>query len=154
MSKKCLFAIGALILVIAGGSYKFIIQGSVSKSSDGRTAIHLNAAERDFVLEEMRSFLVSVQQITRGISENNMGLVAESAKKVGAAAQGEVPGTLVGKLPIEFKQLGFNTHTKFDQLAMDAEDLGDRNHALSQLSTLMNNCITCHATYRFDISSE
>ena len=77
-------------------------------------AIHLDAGERDLVLAEMRAFLTSVQQITKGISENDMKLVAEYSRKAGKAAQDEVPGTLIGKLPIEFKQLGFDTHTKFD----------------------------------------
>lgn len=40
---------------------------------------------------------------------------------------------------------------KFDQLALDAEDLEDGNHSLEQLSTLMQNCVTRHATYRIDI---
>ena len=154
MSKTCVLTVVLLLLVIAGGTYKFMIQGSVSESVDGRTAIHLNAVERNMVLEEMRAFLASVQQITKGISENDMALVATYAKKVGKVAQGEVPGTLVGKLPIQFKQLGFDTHTKFDQLAMDTEDLGDGNHALSQLSALMQNCIGCHAAYRIEVSSE
>ena len=70
------------------------------------------------------------------------------------AAQGEVPGTLVGKLPLAFKKLGFDTHTKFDQLAMDADDLGDSKHALVQLSDLMHNCVACHETYRIDITPQ
>ena len=65
-----------------------------------------------------------------------------------------IPGTLVGKLPVQFKKLGFDTHAKFDQLALDAEEFGDSDHALSQLSTLMKNCTACHAAYRFDISKE
>jgi hypothetical protein len=154
MSKKCYGIIVLLLLVIAGGVYKFIFQGSVSENADGRKAIHLNTGERDLVLSEMRSFLESVQQITKGISENDMKLVAEYARKVGKAAQGDVPGTLMGKLPMEFKQLGLDTHKKFDQLALDAEDLGESNYALSQLSALMQNCVACHAVYRFDIESK
>ena len=154
MNKKCLLAVGVLLLLIAGGAYKFLIQGSVSESTDGRMSLLLNAGERDLVLEEMRAFLTSVQMITQGISENDMGLVAEYARKAGKAAQGEVPGTLIGKLPMEFKKLGFDTHTKFDQLALDAEDLGDGSHALTQLATLMQNCIACHAAYRIDIPIE
>ena len=123
MSKKCFGIVVLLFLVIAGGIYKFIFQGSVSVNADGRTAIHLNSEERDLVLAEMREFLTSVQQITKGISENDMKLVVDYARKVGRAAQGEVPGTLMAKLPMQFKQLGFDTHTKFDQLAMDTEDL-------------------------------
>jgi len=152
MNKKCYVIPVLLLFVIAGGIYKFIFQGSISVNTDGRTSIHLNSDERNLVLTEMRLFLTSVQKITKAISENDMKLVAKHARKVGRAAQGEVPGTLMGKLPLQFKQLGFDTHTKFDQLAMDTEDLGDSSHALSQLSILMKNCISCHAAYRIDTS--
>ena len=154
MSKKCLVIIILLLLVITGGIYKFIFQGSASEGTDGRMAIHLTSGERDLVLTEMRAFLGSVQQVTNGITANDMKLVAESARKSGKAAQAAVPGTLVGKLPIAFKKSGFDTHAKFDQLALDAEEFGDSDHALSQLSTLMENCIACHAAYRFSISNE
>lgn len=154
MNKKCFVIIALLLLVIAGGVYKFIFQGSVADSIDGRGVIQLNSGERAQVLAEMRSFLYSIQQITKGIAEKDMNLVVEYARKVGKAAQGEVPGALTAKLPLQFKQLGRDTHMKFDQLALDAEDLGDSNHALSQLSNLMQNCIVCHAAYRLDISSK
>lgn len=154
MSKKCTIIIVFLLIVIVGGIYKFIFQGSVSESTDGRMAIHLNAGETDLVLGEMRMFLESVQQIIKGANENDMKLVAEAARRVGKAAQEAVPGTLMGKLPIEFKKLGFDTHTKFDQLAMDAEDVQDSSHALAQLTTLMQNCVGCHSAYRLDISSK
>lgn len=151
MNKKCLITTVILLSIIVAGFYKFIIQGSVTESSDGRTEILLNDNERNLVLAEMRAFLNSVQQINQGISEDNMELVAESARKSGKAAQTGMPGALVGKLPLPFKKLGGDTHVKFDELAMDADDLGDRNHALEQLSALMKNCVACHATYRFSI---
>lgn len=154
MSKKCTVVIAFLVLVIVGGIYKFIFQGSVSESTDGRIAVHLDAGETDLVLMEMRMFLEAVQQIVKGVNENDMRLVAEAARRVGKAAQEAVPGTLMGKLPIELKKLGFDTHTKFDQLAMDAEDLEDSSHALAQLSILMQNCVACHTAYRLDISSK
>lgn len=154
MNKKCTVIIVFLMLVIGGGIYKFIFQGSVSESTDGRMAVHLDAGETDLVLMEMRMFLDAVQQIVKGVNENDMKLVAEAARKVGKEAQLAVPGTLMGKLPIELKKLGFDTHTKFDQLAMDAEELGDSGHAMEQLATLMQNCVACHAAYRLDISSK
>ncbi len=154
MNKKCLGIIALLLLVILGGVYKFMFQGNTTKSSDGRTAINLSAGERDIVLTEMRAFLQSMQQITEGISKDNLKLVTESAKKSGVAAQKGVPGTLVGKLPMDFKKLGSDTHTKFDQLALDAIDLKDKDHTLSQLSVLMQNCVACHATYKIGIAKE
>jgi len=152
MSKKCIGIVVVLLLVILAGVYKFIFQGDVSQSADGRTTIHLNAGERDLVLAEMRAFLTSVQQITQGISDNDMKHIAEYSRMVGKAAQAGVPGTLMAKLPLQFKQLGFDTHAKFDQLAMDTEDLEDSQHVLSQLSILMQNCLACHAAFRIEVS--
>ncbi|RLA26360.1 MAG: hypothetical protein DRR06_13355 [Gammaproteobacteria bacterium] len=154
MQKQCLLIVTILLAVIAGGAYKFLVQGSVVESTDGRLAIQLRASERDLILHEMRTFLATIQQVTQGISEDNMDRIAESARKVGSGARSEVPGTLVGKLPMEFKQLGFDTHKKFDQLAMDAEDLGDGSHTLGQLSTLIQNCVSCHAAYRIELAAE
>ena len=150
MNNKCLTVIAVLLFIVAAGAYKFLLQGSTTESTDGRTTILLDDSERDLVLAEMRAFLSSIQQISQGITEDNMKLVAESARSSGKAAQAGMPGTLVGKLPLEFKKLGGDTHAKFDQLAMDAEDMEDGNHAMEQLSTLMLNCVSCHAAYRID----
>jgi hypothetical protein len=142
--------LGLILITI---TYKYVIQGDVMESADGRTAILLERNERDFVLSEMRVFLQSVQQITGGIYENDMELVAEYARKSGRNAQMEVPGSLIGKLPSSFKKMGFDTHAKFDELALDAEQLGDRDHALSQMSRLLENCVACHAVYRFEVTA-
>ena len=149
MSKSCLTIITLLLMIIAGGVYKFILTADASKSSDTRELIQLTAAEKDIVLTEMRIFLTSTQQIIKGISEGDMELVASQAKKSGKAAQAEIPASLAKKLPVQFKKLGSDTHMKFDQIAMDAEDLGDNEHTLSQLSVLLQNCTSCHEIYRF-----
>jgi len=154
MNKIYLTTITFLLLIIAAGAYKFMIQGSVEATQDGRMAIQLDAGERDLVLAEMRAFLESVQQITQAVTENDMQGVAEHARKVGRAAQGEVPGSLMGKLPLEFKKLGFDTHSRFDELALDAEQLGDEQHSLTQLSVLMQNCVACHAAYRIEVAGK
>ena len=109
MNKKCLTITVILFSIIAAGFYKFILQGSAVESTDGRTTILLNDSERNLVLMEMRAFLTSVQQINQGLSESNMELVAEHARKSGKAAQTGMPGTLVGKLPLQFKKLGGDT---------------------------------------------
>jgi len=154
MNKKCWIIISLLIVVIAFGFYRFMIKVNVSVSQDGRTAIHLAPAERDVVLSEMRAFLQSVQLITQGVAEDNMQQVVDAAKSVGRAAQAEVPMSLMGKLPLGFKKLGFDTHQKFDQIAIDASDLGDGAYALKQLSELMQNCVACHATHRLDVEKQ
>jgi len=151
--KVCWISLAAAVMVVAGMTYKFIIQGAVEPGVDGRLAIQLDDHERQLVLSEMRAFLESVQQITHGISANDMELVATSASSVGLASQQAVPGSLIGKLPLSFKKLGRDTHAKFDELALDAGQFGDSGHSLSQLGKLMQNCVACHAAYRFETAS-
>jgi hypothetical protein len=139
-----------LFIIISGMGYKFILQGNVTKLEDNRTAIHLTISERELVLSEMRVFLESIQQITNGIVNDNMSAVATAARKSGNEAAVAVPGTLIGKLPIGFKKLGFDTHAKFDALALDAEQLGDASHSLSQLNTVLENCTACHSAFKFE----
>lgn len=153
MCKVCWSITVVLLIIIMGMGYKFVIQGNVAQTDDNRVAIQLTKSERDLVLSEMRVFLQSVQQITGGISKEDMELVASSARNSGSNAQTAVPGTLIGKLPIGFKKLGFDTHAKFDELALDAQQLGDSSHTLSQLNALLENCVSCHAAFRFEVES-
>lgn len=137
-----------LLLIVIAMAYKFIYQGATAPATDGRQALILEPAERDLVLSEMRMFLSSVQRINQALTTDDYQEVVKAAREVGAAAQQAVPGSLMGKLPLAFKTLGFDTHSKFDLLALDAEQLGDSKHTLQQLSTLLNNCVACHATYQ------
>ncbi len=148
MKKTCCIVALLLLLACAGMAYKFLIQGSTAPAADGRTALLLEEPERDMVLNEMRGFLASVQGIIQAVNSEDMVAVAAHARRAGMAAGDDVPATLVGKLPLAFKKLGFGTHRSFDQLALDAEQLGDPQHAMEQLAELMGNCIACHATYR------
>ena len=154
MCRICWIVVILLLLVTGGMAYKFIIQGSVEQGSDGRSAIQLSHGEKDMVLGEMRAFLQAVQSITVGLSSDNMENVVKSARTVGMAAQQAVPGSLVGKLPLAFKKLGFDTHTRFDALALNAEQFGDPADTLKELSVLMENCVACHAAYRLDAVSQ
>jgi mono/diheme cytochrome c family protein len=152
MCKKCWIVVVVLIGMMLGIVYKFMVQGSVTDSTDGRVSIELNGAERDLVLSEMRMFLSSIQTMTENVPKGNMEAIVIAARTVGRAAQQAVPATLMGKLPMEFKQLGFDTHTKFDQLALDAEQMGDKDQVLEQVGKLMQNCVACHAAYRIDLA--
>ncbi len=118
-------------------------------TEQSRTAIVLNAAEKQLVLTEMRIFLRSVQQIVDGITREDMSHIAQAARRSGLAAQAAVPASLAAKLPMAFKRLGRDTHRQFDALALDAEQLGDGEHSLQQLNTLLRNCVSCHAAFRF-----
>ena len=136
----------ALVLTIFATGYP--MPTGATENVDGWIEIELTATERQHVQTEMRTFLASIQQIIKGTSEDQMEQVARSARMSGKAAQAGVPASLKAKLPQGFKKLGSDTHARFDLLAMDAESIGDGEHALSQLAELMENCVACHASYR------
>ena len=148
MGKLCWFLVVTLLAVSGVLVTKFVIVGNTVQGTDNRIAIVVQPAERNLVLTEMRAFLVSVQAVMNAALAGDMSAVAKAARKSGVPSQDQVPSSLVGKLPLSFKTMGFDTHRAFDQLALDAEQLGDPEHSLQQLGNLMNNCIACHQAYR------
>jgi hypothetical protein len=148
--RLCWTLASLLAVALIAALYVFLVRGSVSPASDGRTAILLDPAERDLVLTEMRGFLQATQAILVAATGGDPAGAAKAARTVGVAAQRGVPASLMGKLPLGFKQLGFDTHGRFDQLALDAESLGDANQTLTALGELMANCVACHAAFRID----
>ena len=140
-----------LVVMLAGLSaflaFKFMVAGETEQSTDGRTAIIVTAAERDQILLEMRMFVETVQTIIIANTTGDTSSISRAAKDVGKAAQGQMSSALVGKLPMGFKKLGFDTHSRFDQLGLDAAQMSPEQIS-QELGALMGNCVACHNTYR------
>jgi len=145
---KVLWVIIILLLILSGVLIKKFISGNVAPSEDGRTSVILTKDERNLILDEMRTFLVSLQGVSQAITENNMDKVADLAHKAGMAAEEGTPGSLLQKIPVGMKKLGFGTRGLFDEIAENARTTKDADLARKQLDALMNNCIACHAIYR------
>lgn len=118
---------------------------------DARVVLHLDPAERAMILEEMRLFLGGVQKMTGALARQDMPATAQAARDLGVKMTHEVPPALRAKLPLEFRQLGFSVHRDFDQLALDADSLKDVSHSLGQLSSTLQKCVACHATYQIGV---
>lgn len=115
---------------------------------DKRQVLKLPPDERHLVLQEMRSFVLAIKEITAGLAERDMPRVAESARRMGSEAASAIPPRVVRKLPEPFRRMAGKVHKSFDRLALDAETMGDRGLALEQLGRLMGQCVACHETYR------
>ena len=133
----------ALAALTAGG-----LAAVAQTSGDARQAIALDAAERDFVLHEMRGFLQSVEGIVGALAADRVGEAHEAARKSGMGVMHSVPPMLRKKLPKEFMMMGRATHEAFDALAEEAKSMGDKAVVLKQLEAILNTCNTCHASYR------
>ena len=146
-SIKTLWAIIALLLLLVTAMTFKIVSGKVEPAEDGRIAVLLDKDERELILEEMRGFLVSTQAVSQAITANDMATVVTKAIEAGMAAEEGTPGSIFIKIPVAMKKLGFDTRTRFDEIAASAT-VGDAAKARTQLDQLMLNCIACHAAYK------
>jgi hypothetical protein len=119
--------------------------------ADTRSLILLSPQHRALVLTEMRQFLSGLQQITDALSRDDMETVAREARTLGTAMSHHMPADLKQALPPEFRKLGHAVHSSFDQIALDAESLGDSQHSLSQLGETLSRCVACHSTYQIHV---
>ncbi|MCR4346706.1 MAG: hypothetical protein NUV55_05845 [Sulfuricaulis sp.] len=140
--------IGLLLLTIVGLVLKFVVLGRTGTEVDGRVTILLDPSERVVVLNEMRQFLVGIQQMLEAAERKDAAAIVKITRPLGMAAAHAVPPGLAAKLPLEFKTLGHSVHNDFDRIAMDAEAMNDVQLSLRQLGQTMNKCVACHATYQ------
>ena len=131
--------------------YVFVFKGETVKSTDHRTELLLSESNRDFVFDEMRDFLESIQQINEGILTNNPEIIIKAAKHSGGRVIDHAPKGMLKSMPIGFKELGFATHEIFDNIALNAANNYDGVEIQTQLNTLLNNCTSCHKSYKISV---
>ncbi len=147
--KLALFAL-ALWAVTALGLGLVFVRGNTQPGSDGRTAVLLAPAERDFVLGEMRHVLGAVQAITEALAKGDTAQAARAARAAGGDAVAGVPPSLLAKLPLDFKQAGLAMHAGFDGIADAADKGADKDALTQQLAEQLNLCLGCHQSFRID----
>lgn len=143
---KILWTIIILLIAFSAFLLKAFVTGKVDTTEDNRISVLLDTNERDYMLSEMRRFLVNVQAVSKAITAKDEQLVIDLAQK--ASQMEALPGSLLQKVPLAMKTLGFDTHTKFGEIAKTVESSKDLLLARQQLDTLMDNCVGCHKTYR------
>jgi hypothetical protein len=128
--------------------YLFVIKGQTIKTSDNRTAIIMSESNKDFVLQEMRDFLESVQKINEGILKNDTKLIIEAGKISGGSVISHAPKGLMKTLLSGFKKLGFSTHALFDEIANNAKNDFNKDLTQKKLNSLLKNCTACHQSFK------
>jgi len=115
-----------------------------------RQAVRLTPEQSAFVRNEMRGFLVALQGMNEGLARQDFEYVARMARQSGHEVTVGAPPGLGKAFPEGFRELGSATHKTFDQIAIDALEIGDAQLTAEQIAGLMRNCIECHAAYRIE----
>ena len=89
--------------------------------------------------------------MTDALSRDDMEAVSREARALGLVMSHHMPADLKQALPQGFRKLGHAVHSSFDQIALDAESLGDSQHSLSQLGDTLSRCVSCHSMYQIHI---
>src|SRR3989338_11597940 len=108
-NKLALAALLLWVITIAVFAW-FFIRGNTTAGSDGRTAIVLQPAERDFVMTEMRGLLAATQEIMEAGSRNDAQRITKAARGAGMAGGGDGKPALMGELPGGVKKLALGVH--------------------------------------------
>lgn len=154
MRRRIVFPVLALLFSTTAFAQMPMGRGNMGKpmpdnATDSRQIIPLTEAERSAVAAEMRQMLASIQGITDGLSRDDMQTVSEAASKSGMAMMQGLPAQIRMKFPAAFSQMGMASHQAFDRIARETKTNKDPAPVLRQLSMAMQNCVACHAVYRF-----
>ncbi|WP_297481670.1 hypothetical protein [Ferrovum sp.] len=126
----------------------FFIRGNTTAGTDHRTAIVLQASERDFVLSEMRGMLVATQGILEGVTRGDMQAVTKAASAAGMGVAADANPALIAKLPLDFKALGMSVHRDMDDMAKAAATGTPAPEILKMEANTLTKCIACHSTWQ------
>jgi hypothetical protein len=145
---KNLFLAGICALTATIAAVPAMAQQPPMAKGDPREAVALAPGEVETLLAGMRTYLESIQGIVEVTAENKVARVSAIASKAGSKLlQGTSPMTGL-KVPLGFTSMSLDTHDKFDKLAEKAEHGASRTEILYDLSSIMSNCVSCHASYR------
>jgi len=151
-NKLALVALLFWVITIAVFAW-FFIRGNTAAGTDGRTAIVLQPAERDFVMKEMRGLLAATQEIMDAGSQNDTQRIVKAARGAGMAGAADVNPALMVKLPVEFKKLAMGMHGDMDEIAKAGESGKPVPELLKMTSSALEKCVACHAAWQIKAGS-
>jgi len=148
MKKGIILLLVISILINIFLLYRFFAGSTAELKEDTRTEMTISNTNRDFVMAEMRTFLEAVQHIQEGLRTNDYSRIEKNAANSGLSVAAVSSGELFRTLPVPFKTLGADTHTRFDKIAQLARQNAKKEQINEELSGVLNNCTSCHRTYK------
>lgn len=142
------FLLATMPLAAAIAAVPATAEQSPRTKGDPREAVALAPSETRTMLAGMRTYLETIQEIIEAVAESKVARVSAIASKSGSKLLQTTSPMTALEVPLGFTAMSLDTHEKFDQLAKKAEQGASRTEILTDLSAIMSNCVSCHATYR------
>lgn len=125
--------------------------------ADPRTPINVNAEERAYILENMRTHLADVVGVVDGLAAGDSARALSAAKNLGSkASKGNTkrPAGMLAKFPKDFLDAVKSFHQEFDVVADGMENGDTGMQSMKRMAGAMQTCISCHASYKLELSAK
>lgn len=113
---------------------------------DNRTALVVSPEKAQHQLQNMRSHVIAVQSILEYLSKDEY---EKASSKLGLTDEMKMMCSSFNNE--KFEKLGLEFHTNADKMAKIFETK-DKNESLKALALTMNSCVSCHASFKQQIS--
>jgi hypothetical protein len=127
---------------------------STSAKADARQTVNFPPRYKRETLREMREHLQAVSEIQLALSRADYELaarIADSRLGLSSTEHGDMMAS-TRYMPAGMKAMGYAMHqsaSQFVVVAQDASVTGDVRPALAALAKVTQNCVACHAAYKF-----
>jgi hypothetical protein len=153
----------ALVLVAIGaGAYAHFTSAQTHQHSiatpamaqgDGRQLVTFPEPMRLHTITSMRDHLLSLQEIEDALSKGDFDKASRVAEERLGMSSLELHGAshIAPYMPQPMQDIGTAMHRSASRFAVEAQNASVSNDvrpALAALSTVMQQCVACHAAYR------
>lgn len=116
-----------------------------------RSVVELTAAERNYLLNEMRYYLDLMWMVNESLSRDDLRTVAIVARRrAELSAASRLPPELEAKLPSVFRASWRETNRMIDEIAVHAgTPEASPKSVLGRMASLLQRCNECHTLYQF-----
>jgi hypothetical protein len=141
-------------VALSAAAFAQVHQHAIAAPTDARTLVRLPEPMRIHALANMRDHLHTLQSINDALARQAFGEAADLAEQRLGMTSLDAHGAadLAAYMPQGMQDIGSRMHRAASRFAIAAQnaDVGsDVRPALGALGEVMQQCVGCHAAYRF-----
>jgi hypothetical protein len=144
---------GAYALFANAQTHDHSVAAAAMGQGDGRQLVTFPEPMRLHTITSMRDHLLTLQEIDEALSKNDFDKASRVAEERLGMSSLELHGAahIAPYMPQGMQDIGTAMHRSASRFAIEAQNAGVSNDvrpALAALSTVMQQCVACHAAYR------
>jgi hypothetical protein len=146
--------VGSYVLLANAQTHQHEMAAPAATSGDARQLVQFPEPMRVHTIANMRDHLLALQEIDMALSRNDFDKAASVAEARLGMSSLELHGAahIAPYMPQGMQDIGTQMHRSASRFAVEAQNASVSNDvrpALAALGAVMQQCVACHAAYRF-----